>query len=101
MIDFEGFVNVGIEFKRVALWHKTRRLNSVLPRCQVRQLRICVFRSLLHKQMPFFDAEGGAVLTHLLIVGARDIKDAVGDKLPIVIMSLGNIILVGRWSLNR
>ena len=39
--------------------------------------------------MAFFDEQRSAQLTHLLIVGARDIKDALGDKLPIAIMSLG------------
>ena len=56
---------------------------------QVYRLRINVFRALLQKKMAFFDERGSARLTHLLIVGARDVKDAIGDKLPIVVMSSG------------
>ena len=44
--------------------------------------------------MSFFDAEGGAILTHLLVVGAKDFKDALGDKLPIVIMCLGKLCTI-------
>ena len=40
--------------------------------------------------MSFFDSEEGANFTHLIIIGGRDIEDAIGKKLPIVIMSLGN-----------
>ena len=52
-------------------------------------LRVAVFRCLLRRRMSFFDKQGSAQLTQVIIVGARDVKDALGDKLPIAIMSFG------------